>query len=193
MRSVRAGRLAGGVTRTNSVGPSWPTKSLDPPTSRMALWIIRLTAPLHIIRGHKAIGFAKFAQGFRSKRAMQAQSLLSRHSRRRSSTSSPFCQAGDGLVRELWVGAPQGIAHAQAQFLDVKGLGDVIIRAQFQTLQAVERSRFSVRKIIGISIVRWLVRRRRATSKPSISGRRISRMTRSGWSCGRPGQHLHPS
>jgi secreted protein with Ig-like and vWFA domain len=54
-----------------------------------------------------------------------------------SSTKRAFGKTSDRVGQRSLTDALERISNAQAQFLNIKWLGDVIIRAKFQSLQAV--------------------------------------------------------
>jgi len=68
----------------------------------------------------------------------------------------PAGQSGQAVEGRLHLGSAQDVLDPGPQLLQAERLGDVIVGSQLQTGQRSSRSRFSVRKITGISrVLRW--------------------------------------
>ena len=91
-----------------------------------------------------------------------------------------FGQAADRIGQRSLADPLQGIPDPQAQLLHIEWLGDVIICTDFESLQTVGTLTLFGQEDNRDFVVRRSLRTRRATSNPSISGRRISRIIRSG-------------
>src|SRR5581483_11934912 len=91
----------------------------------------------HVVGGNKAILVAKCFQPLNADGQDRPGLILKQQFVQTFIDQLAFRQIGHRVDKNLLRGAPQRIAHAQAQFLNVKRLGDVINHAQFEARQLI--------------------------------------------------------